>query len=111
MAALAGTGEPSSTGTAARTAGPSATYGGRIKAAIKPNIVFTDSVDGNPMAVVEVRAAPDGTIIGQRLVKSSGVKSWDDAVMRAIDKTAVLPRDTDGRVPSPFEISFRVHDQ
>lgn len=112
MAALAGaTGPATSTGTAARTAGPSATYAGRIKGAILPNIVFSDSVDGNPMAVVEVRAAPDGTIIGQKLVKSSGVKSWDDAVLRAIDKTAVLPRDTDGRVPPSLEIAFRVRDQ
>ena len=34
----------------------------------------------------------------------------DDAVLRAIDKTEVLPRDTDGRVPSSFEISFRPRD-
>jgi colicin import membrane protein len=111
MAALAGTGDPGSPGTAARTAGPSATYAGRIKARILPNIVFSDSVDGNPIALVEVKAAPDGTIIGRRLLKSSGAKAWDDAVLRAIDKTEVLPRDTDGRVPSSFEIAFRVHDQ
>ena len=104
------TGEATSTGTAARTAGPSAGYAGRIKARIQPNIVFADSVDGNPLATVEVRAAPDGTITAKRLVKSSGVKAWDDAVLRAIDKTEVLPRDTDGRVPSPFEIDFRPHD-
>jgi colicin import membrane protein len=107
MAALAGTGEPSSTGTAARTAGPSASYAGRIKARILPNIAFADSVDGNPLATVEVKAAPDGTIIGRRLLKSSGVKAWDDAVLRAIDKTEVLPRDTDGRVQPSFEIDFR----
>lgn len=111
MAALAGTGDPGSPGTAARTAGPSASYAGRIKARILPNIVFNDGVDGNPMAVVEVKAAPDGTIIGRRLTKSSGVKSWDDAVLRAIDKTEVLPRDTDGSVPPSFEIAFRVRDQ
>lgn len=108
---LAGaTGGPTATGTAARPAGPSATYAGRIKARILPNILFADSVDGNPMAVVEVNAAPDGTIIGRKLTKSSGVKAWDDAVLRAIDKTEVLPRDTDGRVPSSFEIAFRVRE-
>lgn len=107
MAALAGEGAPNSTGTAARSAGPSATYAGRIKARILPNITFTDSVTGNPTATVEVKAAPDGTIIGRRLLKSSGVPAWDDAVLRAIDKTEILPRDTDGRVPSSFEISFR----
>ncbi len=101
------TGEPSSTGTAQRTAGPSASYAGRIKARILPNIVFSDTIDGNPLATVEVRAAPDGTIIGRKLLKSSGVPAWDEAVLRAIDKTEVLPRDTDGRVPSTIEISFR----
>jgi colicin import membrane protein len=104
------TGGPSSTGTAARSSGPSASYAGRIMARIKPNIVFTDPLDGNPIATVEVRLAPDGTIIGKRLVKSSGVKSWDDAVLRAIERTEVLPRDTDGRVPGPFEIDFKRRD-
>ena len=66
-----------------------------------------DSVPGNPSAEVEVRAAPDGTITGKRLVKSSGNKAWDDAVLRAIDKTETLPRDTDGRVPPLLVISFR----
>lgn len=107
MAALAGDGAQNSTGTAARSAGPSATYAGRIKARILPNIVFSDTIAGNPQATVEVRAAPDGTIIGKRLLKSSGVPAWDEAVLRAIDKTEILPRDTDGRVPSSFEIDFR----
>jgi colicin import membrane protein len=105
-----GTGAPTSTGTAAQTAGPSAGYAGRIKARIKPNVVFTDSVPGNPVASVEVRAAADGTIVGRRLVRSSGVPAWDEAVLRAIDKTEVLPRDTDGRVPGTMLIDFRPRD-
>jgi colicin import membrane protein len=100
------TGGPTATGTAARDAGPSASYAGRIIARVKPNIVFTDAITGKPMASVEVRAAPDGTIIGKRLIKSSGNKDWDEAVLRAIDRTEVLPRDTDGRVPSPIAIGF-----
>jgi colicin import membrane protein len=108
---LAGaTGGPADTGAAVRSSGPSAGYAGRIMARIKPNIVFSDSLDGNPMATVEVKLAPDGTIIAKRLVKSSGVKLWDDAVLRAIDRTEILPRDTDGRVPPPFQIDFRLRD-
>lgn len=110
MASLAGNGPQTSTGTAAQTAGPSASYAGRIKARILPNIVFSDTITGNPQATVEVKAGPDGTIIGRKLIKSSGVPAWDDAVLRAIDKTEVLPRDTDGRVPSSLEISFRPRD-
>jgi len=104
------TGAPSSTGSATQSAGPSASYAGRIKARIKPNITFTDEVGGNPVATVEVKVAPDGTIVGRRLTQSSGVKAWDEAVLRAIDKTEVLPRDVDGRVPPSMLIDFRPRD-
>ncbi len=108
---LAGaTGPREATGTALRSAGPSSGYAGRIRAAVKPNIVFTDDVPGNPTAVVEVRLAPDGTIVGKRVVRSSGVKTWDDAVLRALDRTEVLPRDVDGRVITPMELVFRPKD-
>jgi colicin import membrane protein len=105
---LAGaTGSPTATGTAQRSAGPSDSYAGRIRARVRPNIVFTDDVSGNPTAEVEVHLAPDGTITSRRLAKPSGVKSWDEAVLRALDKTEVLPRDVDGRVHSPLLIEFR----
>jgi colicin import membrane protein len=100
------TGGPNATGSAARDAGPSASYAGRIVARVKPNIVLTESVPSTLRAEVEVRAAPDGTILGRRLVRSSGNKDWDDAVLRAIDRTEVLPRDVDGRVPSPMVLAF-----
>jgi colicin import membrane protein len=100
------TGAPQSTGTAQRDAGPSASYAGRIVARVRPNIVLTETVPPTLRAEVEVRAAPDGTIIGRRLVRSSGNKDWDEAVLRAIDRTEVLPRDTDGRVPSTIVIGF-----
>jgi colicin import membrane protein len=110
MAQAGATGEPTSTGTAQRTAGPSAGYAGRIKARIKPNIVYTDDPVGNPLAEIELKLAPDGTIVSQKLIKPSGLKEWDEAVQRAIDRTQVLPRDIDGRVPSSMVIAFRPRD-
>ncbi|TBO34201.1 protein TolA [Aquabacterium lacunae] len=102
MADLGGEGTPS--------AGPSAAYAGRIKARIKPNIVFTDEVAGNPLATVEVRCAPDGRIIGRRLITRSGNTAWDDAVLRAVDRTEVLPLDERGKVPPVMQIDFRPRD-
>ena len=111
MAGLAGaTGPDTSTGKAQQSAGPSPSYAGRIKARVKPNIVFTEDIAGNPTAEVEVRTSPDGTIVGRKLVKSSGVASWDEAVLRAIDKTEVLPRNEDGKVISPLTLVFRPKD-
>ena len=83
-------------------------------ALIRPNITFTPdqlaAILGNPGAEVEVRADPTGKIISRRLSKSSGIKSWDDAVLKAIDKTETLPRDIDGRVPNHLEFTFRPKD-
>ena len=97
-------------GAAPRSTGPSAGYAGRIIARVKPNIVFTETIQGNPQAVVEVRCAPDGRIVSRRLVTSSGVAPWDEAVLRALDRTEVLPADGDGRVPSLMQLSFKPRD-
>ncbi len=111
MQGLAGaSGSSGSTGTALQTSGPSSSYGGRIRAKVRPNIVFTETISGNPTAEVDVRMAPDGTIVSRKLVKSSGLPAWDEAVLRALDRTEVLPRDTDGRVPSSLLLSFRPKD-
>ena len=103
-------GAPDAKGTALRSSGPSGSYAGRISARIKPNIVFTEEIAGNPVADVEVRSAPNGTILSRKLVKSSGLKAWDDAVLKAIDKTEKLPPDTDGQVPASMIIGFRPKD-
>lgn len=108
--AMAGTGAPDATGNSTQSAGPSASWGAKVQAKVRPNIVFTDVASGNPKADVEVKMSPDGTIVGKRLVRSSGNKAWDEAVLRALDRTGSLPRDVDGRVPSTVTIGFRPHD-
>jgi colicin import membrane protein len=112
IAGLAGaSGSENATGTAMKSSGPSDSYGGRIRARVKPNITFDpSSVSGNPAAEVEVRCAPDGTIVSRKLTKSSGNSAWDNAVLKAIDKTEILPRDTDGRVHSPLLLVFKPND-
>ena len=63
---------------------------------MRPNIVFGDQVAGNPTAEVEVRAAPDGTIVGRRLVKSSGIPEHLKAellMFAGIEQVALFTRD------------------
>ncbi len=111
MQGLAGaSGGENSTGTALKSSGPSASYAGRLVARIKPNITYPGDVVGNPRAEVEVKVSADGTIQSRRILQSSGNKAWDDAVLRAIDKTEVLPKDTDGRVPPVIVLGFRPLD-
>jgi colicin import membrane protein len=94
-------------GNATRDAAPSQAYVAKLAAAIKRNSLYTGNLPDNPAAEVEVSAAPSGTIISRRLVKSSGHPDWDDAVLRAIDRTGQLPADERGLVPPRLIIDFK----
>ena len=113
MMGQAGGSNPSASNTgsnfpsATQSAAPSAGYAGRLNALIRSNIVFTSAVAATATAEVEVRTASAGSIISRRLLKSSGNADWDEAVLRAIDRTATLPRDTDGRVPPVLTLVFK----
>lgn len=88
--------------------GPSSGYGARIAAAVRPNITFDpSSVAGNPTAEFLVNLAPDGTIVGVKLSKSSGNPSWDRAAEGGLRKTDRLPRDIDGRIITPLIVELR----
>ena len=110
MGQAGATGGADARGSAQKSSGPSAGYGGKVRAAVKPNVVFTDDIAGNPTAEIEVRTTLDGSIISQRLVKSSGNKAWDDAAIKAVIRTGTLPRDVDGRVPVPMILEMRPKD-
>jgi colicin import membrane protein len=112
---LAGSvGTPVDTGVVAKPSGPSASYIGRLRAKVKPNITFPDNllqtVVGNPTADVEVTCSPTGKIESVDLVKSSGNSAWDQAVINGLRKTEMLPRDVDGSVPTRLVFSFRPRD-
>jgi colicin import membrane protein len=108
------TGASTDTGKAAKAAGPSASYLGRLRARIKPNITFSDAqlqtVLGNPAAEVVVICSPSGQIIGKKLKVSSGNDAWDQAVLNAVEKTGTLPRDENGNMPSEITFSLRPRD-
>ncbi|NMM08454.1 cell envelope integrity protein TolA [Polaromonas sp.] len=111
IAGLAGaTGGAEAKGSAQKSSGPSAGYAGKVRAAVKPNVIFTDDISGNPKAEIEVRTTLDGSIVSQRLVKSSGDKAWDEAAIKAVIRTGTLPRDVDGRVPTPMILEIRPRD-
>jgi TonB family protein len=90
---------PSGRGTAAADAAPSRAYGGLLVAAIQPKIVYADSSETNFETEVFVTARPDGRITSIRITRPSGSRVWDDAVVRALEKTERLPPDINGQVP------------
>ena len=100
-------GSPQGDSTSRATAGgkgSSRTYSAIANAAIKPNVVFTEDFEGNPLTKVEVRLQSDGTIISSRVVQPSGNKNWDNAVLNAVIRTRVMPKDVDGTLPDTILI-------
>lgn len=82
-------------------------YAEKLVARIKPNIVYVGDIDDNSVAIVVIKVADDGKIIGVKLEKSSGNKGYDEAVLKAVIRTASVPLIENGKVPSNIEISFR----
>jgi len=69
-----------------------ADYIRRIQAKVKGNVTLPPDLSGNPEAIFEVVQLPTGEIIDAVLKKSSGVRAYDEAVQRAIQKSSPLPR-------------------
>ncbi|SOY81015.1 conserved hypothetical protein; putative exported protein [Cupriavidus taiwanensis] len=93
------------------SARPSSGYAERVRQRVKPNIIFDEDVAGNPAAVVAVHMAPDGSLLSTRLAKSSGNAGWDNAVLRAVQRSDPLPRDSNGVAPSNILITFWPKDE
>lgn len=74
---------------------------------IKPNIIVKGKIEGGLAAEVEINSFEDGRIISYSLIKSSGNKIWDDAVLNAVFKTQSLPLDANGKVPGKLIVIFR----
>jgi colicin import membrane protein len=69
-----------------------ADYIRRIQAKVRGNVTLPPDLNGNPEAIFDLVQLPSGEIIDVQLVKSSGVRAYDEAVQRAILKSSPLPR-------------------
>ena len=88
-------------------------YGGRIAAKIKSNMVYVgaDSGPDNPTVEFTVDLFPDGSLRGApHKTHSSGVPAFDEAVERAISRSAPFPADKSGNVPSMIPLTYRLKD-
>lgn len=96
---------PYSTGSGRADAG----YIQKVAAKIKSNTAFNvpPALAGNPPVIYEVELLPDGTLRNIRKSKSSGIPGFDEAVLRAIEKSAPYPKDRSGRVPSGFTLTHK----
>lgn len=82
-------------------------YGETVTAAVRPNILFSKDVPGNPLVEYTLDLSADGRIIAAQLSRPSGVPEWDAAALRAIHKTGRMPLTEQGTVPSKMVLALR----
>lgn len=96
----------SGTGSGAGGNATSAGYAEKVQRRVRPNIIWSGPTDGLETTIA-VRCAPDGALLDARIVRSSGNPQWDDAALRAVQKSDPMPLDTNGKAPSSFNIRMR----
>lgn len=108
------TGAAGTSGEAAKATAPrlDSGYLASITSKIKSTTSYAGDTDvpGNPRAVFKIEELPTGEIISVKMVKSSGVPAFDDAVEKGIIKSSPLPKKKDGTVERTLEIAFSMKD-
>ncbi|UCD69383.1 MAG: TonB C-terminal domain-containing protein [Betaproteobacteria bacterium] len=79
-------------------------YRARISARIRQRVILPPDLQGNPEAIYTVALLPGGTVTEIRLVKTSGVATYDAAIERAIFAAQPLPVPEDPRF---FQANFK----
>lgn len=89
---------------AANAASPG--YADKVRRRVRPNIVWSGETAGLE-AEVAVRCSPSGTLLSATITHSSGNPSWDDAVLRAVQRSDPMPVDIDGKAPASLKVALR----
>lgn len=82
----------------------------RIRAKIRGNTRIPDGLAGNPEVKFKVNVLPTGEVVGVARTRSSGNAAYDQAVERAIYKSAPLPLPADKDAIAQFrelDLKFR----
>ncbi|MCU6435640.1 cell envelope integrity protein TolA [Undibacterium sp. Jales W-56] len=104
------------TGDAAKSTGNNRgdpSYAARIGTKVRSNTVFNapETSGNNPTVEYRIELLPDGSLRGPiRKLKSSGIPGFDEAVEKAIEKSAPFPRDKSGEVPSSIVYVHRMKE-
>jgi len=79
-----------------------------ISAKVRGNTRLPDNLTGNPVVRCLVKLLPTGEVQSVRVTQSSGNVAYDEAVVRAIEKSSPLPlpSDRDARTAFVPELSF-----
>ena len=83
-------------------------YRDLISATVRGKTRLPDNLTGNPQVRCLVKLLPTGDVVSVRVTQSSGNAAYDEAVVRAIEKSSPLPlpAERDARAAFVPELSF-----
>ncbi|WP_027777928.1 cell envelope integrity protein TolA [Paraburkholderia caledonica] len=81
-------------------------YADKVRRVVRPNISWGGETEGLE-TVIAVRCSPTGTLLSATIAHSSGNSAWDDAALRAVQRSDPMPQDIDGKTPASFRITLR----
>lgn len=96
----------SGTGTGSGGTAASPGYADKVKRRVRPNIVWAGETEGLE-TVIAVHCSPTGTLLSATVTRGSGNAQWDDAALRAVQRSDPMPLDDNGRAPASFTITMR----
>ena len=102
-------------GDAEKSQGPRGdnSYARKVAGLIKSHTILPQNdIAGNPAVEFLIELQPDGGLRSEpKMTKSSGIAAFDQAVKRAIEKSAPFPPDpSTGKVPVNINITHRLKD-
>ncbi|ASL43456.1 Chromosome partition protein Smc [Burkholderia sp. AD24] len=81
-------------------------YVDKVRRAVLHNISWGGATEGLE-TMIAVRCSPTGTVLSATVARSSGNQAWDDAALRAVQRTDPMPQDIDGKTPPSMSIRVR----
>ncbi|MDE1005418.1 MAG: cell envelope integrity protein TolA [Paraburkholderia fungorum] len=96
----------SGTGSGSGGTATSPGYADKVRRVVRPNISWGGETEGLE-TVISVRCSPTGTLLDAQISRSSGNAAWDDAALRAVQRSNPMPQDIDGKTPTSFKITLR----
>src|SRR5690606_31952838 len=88
-------------------------YGAQVRACIRPRVVYSVPMrqgSANPTVQYRVDLNPNGTPRNVRVLRSSGIPLFDEAVKKGIERCSPFPAPPGGKYPAFIDGNYRMYD-
>jgi TonB family protein len=84
----------------------SETFAAKVERRVRANIVWGGQA-AHLKTTISVQCASDGKLLSARIYRSSGNPRWDAVALSAVQHSAPMPPDVDGKTPKNFRVTVQ----